>query len=84
MAAVSNAAAFADLARKPQDEKSECEKQHVSERQKQQCHHCRKMHKTPLMLSLRDSRTENEYGTLARIKKEQTVAKIPHRAWTWP
>jgi hypothetical protein len=81
MAAVSNAAALANLARKPQNEKSECEKQHVSKRQKQQRHHCRKMHETPLMLSLRDSRTENGYGTLAKIKKEQTVAKIPHPAW---
>jgi hypothetical protein len=74
MAAVSYAAALANLARKPQDEKSEREKQHVSERQKQQHHHCRKMHETPLMLSLRDSRTENERGTLAKMKKEQTVA----------
>jgi hypothetical protein len=68
MAAVSDWAALADLARKPQDEKAECEKQHVSERQKQQHHHCRKMHEAPLMLSLRDSRTENEFGTLAAVK----------------
>jgi hypothetical protein len=81
MAAVSYAAAFANLARKPQDEKSEREKQHVSERQKQQHHHCRKMHETPLMLSLRDSRTEKKCRTLAKTKKDQTVAKIPHRAW---
>src|SRR5260370_28518444 len=59
MAAVSYAAALANLARKPQDEESEREKQHVSERQKQQHHHCRKMHQTPLMLSLRDSKTQN-------------------------
>jgi hypothetical protein len=32
MAAVSYAMALANLARKPQDEKPECEKQHVSKR----------------------------------------------------
>jgi hypothetical protein len=71
MAAVSYAAALANLARKPQDEKSEREKQHVSERQKQQHHHCRKMHETPLMLSLRDSRTGNGRSTLAKMKKRE-------------
>jgi hypothetical protein len=81
MAAVSDAPALANLARQPQDQKAKCEKQHVSECQEREHHHGRKIHETPLMLSLRDSRPENACDSLSEAKKDQTVAQIPHLPW---